>query len=313
MNHFFHLQYLRLNRRWRAWGCPPMLGYLLVVIVFFLFSILLFEQTILAKWVYPIIVITVVAKLGEIRRNDFLKLIFTQKDYRKVRMVENVLIVLPFALFLGFQKAWAIGLGVLVAGIGMVLLPMGWGIQKTIPTPFGQLPYEFPQGVRYVWPLVFFLGFVLLMGIRVDNPNLSITVLVFIHLLPLSFYTTPEPAQIIWSFKHSPQQFLTYKIKQACWNQTKWTFPFLMPLFYFFSGFWKIILLIQLLGYAYLVAMVLVKYACFPKEIHIGAALMLAVGYVLPIALPLLLVYFYQKAKKNLGEHYLVHKTDNGC
>ena len=64
-----------LNRKMIDFGLPLLIGYTLLPFVFVLLSNYLFEKTEFANYAYVLFAISLISKLSEPKRNDFLKTI----------------------------------------------------------------------------------------------------------------------------------------------------------------------------------------------------------------------------------------------
>ena len=84
-------------------GLPVLIGYAILPVVFVLLSNYLFEKTEFANYVYGLFALIFISKLSEPKRNDFLKSIFNTYNYKKLRIVENIIYCLPFTLFLIYK------------------------------------------------------------------------------------------------------------------------------------------------------------------------------------------------------------------
>ena len=67
---YFNLQFILLKRQLIDFGLQPWLGFLIVLITFYGFSIYLFATTTYANYIYPIIAIGLVFKHNEIKKNN---------------------------------------------------------------------------------------------------------------------------------------------------------------------------------------------------------------------------------------------------
>lgn len=105
MKEYFLLQFKMSNRKLSAFGLPPFLAYILINIGFIGLSVYLFSKFEFAVYVYLLLAISLLTKLTNIKRNEFLKSCFNKKSYIKLRVLENLLIILPFTIFLIYQKS----------------------------------------------------------------------------------------------------------------------------------------------------------------------------------------------------------------
>ena len=95
-----------LNRQLSEWGIEPVIGYVVGLFAFIGISMKLFEKTQFAEYIYIVLALSLVIKLNEISRNDFLKLCYSKTEYIKIRIVENLIVSILFITFLLFQEKY---------------------------------------------------------------------------------------------------------------------------------------------------------------------------------------------------------------
>ena len=289
-----------LNRKIIEFGLNPHLGYLLMIVIFIVLSLILFLKTTFANYIYLAIALSSVTALSEDFRTHFLKSIFSDKEYLKVRCIENIIIALPFALFLIFKQEWFIAFLVPIIAVSLVFFNFRNQLNYTIPTPFSKFPFEFIVGFRNTYYL--FLGsyFLTFMSIQVDNFNLGIFAMLLVFAVCLSFYAKPEEEYFVWIFSKTPKQFIISKIAFAIIGSTILVLPILISLLIFFTSNWWILLIVMCAGYLYLITIVFAKYAAYPREINVPQAIIMILGLWLPPLLLGIMPFFYKKSIKNL-------------
>jgi len=290
-----------LNRHLKAFGLIPVLGYLLAILVFIIGSFYIFSKTEYAAYIYAFFAISPLTLLSETKRNDFLKTCFVDKDYWNIRIVENLIIVVPFLLFLVFKNEWIIGGGLaLVAGL-MARFHFNNQLNYTIPTPFYKYPFEFTIGFRTTFGMVFFAYFLTVMGISVGNFNLGIFSLLLIFLTSFSFYAEPDSQFYVWIYSNKSLSFLLDKIKIGLAYLTVLALPILVSLGCFFSDKIHFLLIGLSLGYIYLLTIILAKYAAFPRGMNLPETLFIIGGVFFPPFLLFVIPSFYRRSIKNLN------------
>ena len=153
---YFHLQSKILNRKITEFGLPLLIVYPLIFIVFILLSNFLFLKTQFAPYIYGLIVLGFVSNRSAPKRNDFLKLIFSKKNYLKLRCIENLLYSIPFLAFLTYKGLFIYMIVLIVLTISLTFINFSTNIIFTIPTPFSKNPFEFSVGFRktfYMFPI----------------------------------------------------------------------------------------------------------------------------------------------------------------
>lgn len=301
MAYYFSIQFKRVNRQLEALGFNVVLAYILVGLIFFGASQLLFEKIKYAQYLYIGFTLWACYKLGEPNRNRYLQLLFHQKNYRLVRLIENTIIALPFILFLFYQSFYLEALIVLILTLVFSLMLSTVSKQFTIPTPFYKKPFEFVVGFRKNY-ILFILYYVLAgIGIYVDNFNLSVFALMLSLITCLNFYTKPEPKFYTWIYAFQPVDFLKQKIQTALLQSWLLVLPLATGLLIFYPSYWYITSLMVFLITLNLILMLLGKYAYYPAEVNLIQVLAVAFSIFFPPLLCISLPYFYIKAKQNLS------------
>jgi hypothetical protein len=302
MKYYLGLQYNMLNRQLRDFGLHPIGGYLLTLITFIGASVYFFLRVKYAGYVYALVALSVVATLSETNRNKFLKTCFTLSNYYKLRLVENSLLVLPFVAVLLFQKDFLIAAFLFISSVILVRLNINTNINLTIPTPFYKRPFEFIIGFRKTYFITILSYALAIIAVSVDNFNLGIFAILLDFAICISFYTTPEDKLYVWIFSLTPKSFLKHKINVAILFSTILTLPITACLCIFFKDRIAILAGIQLLGYLYLVTVLLVKYSVFPQQVTLPRVLLIGVSFFFPPLLLGVVPFLWRQSVKRLNE-----------
>ncbi|MDR2907100.1 MAG: hypothetical protein LBU91_03820 [Bacteroidales bacterium] len=296
LKEYFSLQYAILNRKISDFGLHPIIGYFLSIAVFISLSIyLLGEKN--AAYLYVFIALVFTSRLSKIDRNDFLKICFEKKLYRRIRVYENMAMVLPFAMILVcFQQFYPLIILVAIA-IVLALFNFKATYNFTLPTPFYKKPFEFTIGFRNTF-FMFFIAYGLTgIAIVVHNFNLGIFSIALSFLTVCSYYLKPENDYLVWAYRFTPSRFLIEKIKTAFLFSSYLCSPIALALSLFYIQNIVILLLSILLGYVYLSVIILAKYAAYPAEIDFIRAIMIALTFLFP---PLVIILIPLFAKQSL-------------
>ena len=291
-----------LKRQLTDFGIHPFLGFVIIIAGFLGFSFFLFSRSHYASYIYCLISISIVFKYSEINRNDFLKFNFSKKNYIKVRILENVLTALPFIIFLCVQKEIYPALLLTVLAAAIILVNSKSSFSVTLPTPFYKRPFEFIAGFRTSVIVFIAAYFVTVMSIIYQNFHLGICSLLFVFLICLSFYNEPEDVFYVWINKKKVNGFLFNKIITAIIFSSLLSLPVTIALLLFFKTHLLLIIAFQLLGYAYLLAMVLAKYASFPQKMNLPQGIILILSITMPPVLLVAIPFFYFQSQKRLKD-----------
>lgn len=300
MKYYFRLQFKMLNRHLIQLGVSPLPGYLLSVITFIAASIYLFYKMKFAVYLYLFFAFVFMASLNKYRRNDFLKFCFSRSLYYTIRFVENFLLAIPFVFFLLYKELFLHAVILLALSPVPALVNYGGKFSAVIPTPFHKTPFEFLTGFRKMF-LVFFANYALtIISIAVRNFNLGLFSIVLSFLICFSFYFEAENKFYVWIYPESARQFLFAKIKTAWLHASFLCLPMTIALCIFFPTQLYIIVGFYLLGFLYLVTIILAKYSAFPENINLQQAIFIALSlYLVPLLL-IIVPYFYIQSVRKL-------------
>ncbi|MCL2132555.1 MAG: hypothetical protein FWH36_08945 [Lentimicrobiaceae bacterium] len=289
------------NRKLKEIGLYPVVAYLLVAGLFLAVSALLFHRVDYAQYLYLAFPLPFFSRLSDRQRNDFLKMNLRERQYKTIRLIENLLIALPFALFLCWRQCFLAIVPLIAISILFSWMKVKKMFSFVLPTPFYKHPFEFSVGFRntfYLFPIIYYLS---AMAIVHDNFNLGVVTLGFMLIVCCAFYFRADNIYHIWIFNLSPSRFLFYKIKKAISYTLLLCAPILLSLsvFYFLSSW--ILLLGFLLGCVFLAMVIFIKYAAFPDDIGVGETLLLVISVLFPPILFIMIFYFRKEAIEKLN------------
>ncbi len=300
MKFYFILQYRRMIRFLKELGLHPMIALVLIIIAFLGLSTYLFYKTEMAYLVYDLLMISILLRLGNQERNDSLKAIFGKSDYLRIRMLENGCLCFPFFLYLGYKQLYLPALLLVPIAIGLALIANLPKLQTTIPTPFKRIPFESIIGFRKSAWFLFLIYLLSGKALQVDNYNLGIFSLVVLFFIHMDFYSKPEEKYYCWIFAMGPTAYLGRKIKDGLIASSILTLPVFLAIIICFLGNYWITIAAQLLGYTYLISMILAKYSAFPGRLNIVHSIFYAVSILFPPLLIIIIPIFYIQAKRRL-------------
>lgn len=298
---YFQLQLKMTNRKLTEFGLPPLLAYPIITACFLFASNYLFLNTEFAAYFYVVVALWFLLKLTDKKRNQFLKLSYGTLKFRKLRVLENLLIILPFVLYLIYAASYQQIFILCIVAIALAFINLKTNYSFALPTPFYKVPFEFIVGFRSTF-MVFIGAYILTyIAVTVPNFNLGVFALLLVFLLAISFYSKLENEIFIWSYSLDSEAFLQKKTKTGLWQVSILSTPVALTLLIFFSTEWEIILAALLLGYAYLALFIIAKYANYPKEISLPLGILLVVSMIFPFLLIGVIPYLYSQSTKRLN------------
>lgn len=291
-----------MTTRWlKDAGLNPVIAYGLLTAGFIGLSFYLFHKTEFAPYLYLLLAWTVIGKLSDTRRSEFLLSCFGDRKFYQIRIIENLLSALPFAAFLLYQQRFVYSAGLLASALLLACIKIQTTYRFTLWTPFAKKPFEFPIGFRNTFLLIVAAYALTVIAVTVNNFNLGLFALALIWLSTLSYYTKPEPEYYVWIHQQTPRQFLWHKIKIAMLLSSWLALPVVFVMGIFFYTKLGILALAFPLGWAFLVGTILSKYAAYPDELNIVQGILLALCFSFPPILLIAIPFLFKKSEQQLS------------
>lgn len=301
MKAYFELQYNMINRRLNDAGFKPLPAYFILAVGFIALSMYIFYKTEYAQYIYLFLAWTLIGKLSETRRTEFLKLCFGDTRLKKIRVTENVICSLPFLIFLLYKQLFLSALLLTVLVLLLALVHFRTTLNITFRTPFSKRPFEFTTGFRNTFYLFFIAYGLTVIAVSVNNFNLGIFAMLLVFATTLSYYTKPENEFYVWTYNVNARKFLAHKIKTALRFSALLALPIATVLVICYPQNTAIVSLFFLVGWAFLVGIIVSKYSAYPDEINITQGILLAFCIWFPPILLLLIPYLFKKSENNLS------------
>ncbi|MCK0203002.1 ABC transporter permease [Ornithobacterium rhinotracheale] len=299
MKQYFKLQYIMLNRKMIDEGLAPILGYMFIPVAFFYLSNFLFQKIDFANYLMELASIMFQFNLSGKARNNFLSITFSNAIKNKIRIIENLIVALPFLLMLVYNGCFIESIILILISL-LLSFVVFRNLGFTIPTPFSNKPFEFCNGFRksiLLFPIAYCVAII---AINVENINLGLFSILLINLTAISYYVKPETEYYVWIYSCSPKSFLREKMSTGTKFLIILNLPILIPLLYVFHAECEIILFIYIVSVLLLWLVILGKYSSYPREMNLYEFIVI-IGSVFFLPLSLITIpYFYNKSSKNL-------------
>ncbi|MBS1651917.1 MAG: ABC transporter permease [Bacteroidetes bacterium] len=291
-----------INRKFKDTGITPLFAYVLLTLIFVGLSIYLFRKTEYAQYIYLFFALILIGKLSETQRGEFLKICFGSLQFKKIRILENLICSIPFIFFMLYKHLFITASILFVLIIILALINFRTHINFTIWTPFSKKPFEFVIGFRKTFYLFFIAYFMSIISVfAAENYKVGVFAMIVIFTIILSYYQKPENEYFIWIYNVNAKTFLYRKIKILLQFSTLLILPALVILSVFFHQNIDTFLLTFLIGMAFLILMILGKYSTYPNEINIGFGIIFATCIMFPFLLTIFIPYFFKKAEAQLN------------
>lgn len=303
MKEYFQLQIRMINRMFKEMGISPAFAYLIFFVGFSGISLLLFYKTSLAPYFYLLMFSSLSLKLSETKRIEFLKFTYKDNFYKRIRLLENLLIALPFFVFLLYKLEFLVALCLLVVAVLSSVIQIKSFVNFTTPTPFSRKPFEFLVGFRktiFIFPFIYLLTGI---AVYIGNFNLGIFSMLLVFVVILNFFSQPEEEYFVWIFNQNPKQFLLSKIRISIQYTTVLMLPSFSILIVAFYSDFLIIALFLFIAYLFVITVVVAKYSTFPKEMSIMQGFLFVISIFFPPLLLFVIPYFYSLSLRQLNTY----------
>lgn len=301
LHSYFKLQLDLINRTIKAFGLHPVFAVMILFVLFFGGTYYLYQQTVWASEIQIVFLAALCVKLSTKKRNDFLKLIFQIHPYRKLRMLENLLVSLPSLFVLLIYQQWLyffIGIGF---SLGLSFLSFSQKHFRAFPTPFSNKPFEFTAGFRITIFAVLLCYLIVVLALLVTNFNLAAAALAILFFCSYSYLVIPEPEYFIWIYKENTVAFLVRKWKQLTLQVLVLTLPAAVLMVVSYPSKLQEVLIIEGIGCLYLLVVLLGKYASYPNEINLPITIIISLSFLFPPFLLFAIPFLYAKSRKNIS------------
>ena len=289
------------NRKFKDAGFSPLLAYILLTALFIGLSIYLFYKTEFAQYIYLLLALTLIGKLSETRRTEFLKICFGDIQLKKIRITENLIYSIPFFAFLLYKQLFGYAGLLWILTTILALVNFRTTVNFTIWTPFSKKPFEFTTGFRNTFYIFIATYALTIIAVLVNNFNLGVFSMLLVFITILSYYSKPENEYFVWAHNQKPKVFLLSKIKTALLFSSSIVLPIVLILAIFIPQNIGIILFFLVVGLAFLISVIVSKYAAYPDEINITQGIFLALCIWFPPVLIILIPYFFKKSENSLS------------
>jgi len=300
MQNYWQLQYKRIQRWLIHLGINPKVGLIIILILLFGFLKLFYLKTEFAPYIITYIYGMIVWPLSNKSRNTFLKYTFNSPQYQKIRILENLIMAIPFSAFMIINKiSWHFTLPII---FGFILSVFNSGNKSSfiVPTPFAKHPFEFTIGFRKYLPIILLQLVLIVIATTVENYNLAAVTYGSIFLVIMSFYKDMEPYFFVWVHSKTAKSFLNDKLRTCVIYSFMIASIPLIILIIFYPIYTWISILITTIGIGYMVLSLTLKYAQYPFSTNIIYLLIAGISIGIPFLLIITIPFFYFKALQNL-------------
>jgi hypothetical protein len=300
MKDYFILQLTMANRKMKEAGMNPAVCYFLMLVLFILFSEYVFQKTEFAKYLAIFTCMSIQIQLSEKNRTEFLLSTFGDKTKNKLRIIENLIICIPFFIILIYKNQFLEASILLLGSIVFAFLKLQDVFNITLSTPFSKNLFEFSVGFRktfFIFPIAYILTII---AIKVDNLNLGIFSFLLLFLTTMGFYSKPENEYYVWIYKSNGMLFLKNKLLSASKNVTLLVSPIIITLLLYFTSEFQLVLIFFIAGMLFQWTIILAKYSVYPQEMNLIEGIIIALSFYFPPLLLAIIPFFYKKSIKKL-------------
>ncbi|WP_375578606.1 hypothetical protein ABWH96_16490 [Marivirga tractuosa] len=302
MKLYFQIQWSIINRHMKEAGLNIILAWILVSISFGGLSMLFFNKYEYAGYIYFAIPLFLSIRIADFKRNEFLRICYGDQKFHLIRLLENLMISVPFLIVLLISKAFLVSGLLLIFSSLLALLPWDSKFRFILPTPFKKRPFEFIVGFRKTFLVIVLNYAIAIIAVKVDNFNLGLFTLIVSFLISFSYYSFMEDEFYVWTHKDNPNRFLWDKIKVASVFNAILYLPLIILLSLFFPYNIYQILILYGVGVFFMMAVVFIKYSAFPEKVGLKESIVFSVTFYFPPLILITFPYFYFQSIKSLSK-----------
>lgn len=204
-----------------------------------------------------------------------------------------------FSFFIVFDQ-YFLSLLLLLAVVLFLFLATLPLFKGSLPTPFSKKPFEFSIGFRKTWLLLCAIYSLGIIGLVVVNVNLCLFSLMCICLCSTFYYLEPEPVFFHWNQHRNAIDFLKHKIGRGVMHLSYLILPLGILFCVCFPLEYYKVAVIWLAGSLVIPFIIFLKYAVYPRRIHVSETFMIALCFLFYPLILALIPYYYFKAVENL-------------
>lgn len=287
---------LSIKRQMEDFGIKPSIGLIIGSVLFGMLSHLVFLKTEYAPLILIAISSSMILNKSTTRKEAMMRQIYSSSTYLQIMTVENCIIAIPFIITLLLHQYLIYAALLFLISIALSLVPKIQFGNKAIQSPYYHWPYEFSIGFRRTYILLFFLLIIFCIGLYVENYNLSLVIILIIQLIFMSYYIEADEHYAIWLHKPCAKKFLSKKILIALWYSFASTFLLVILLLISNPNDYILILGLYLLSFIFLVSIILMRYACYPRAINIPEIIIMILAVIFPPLLLIIIPFYIQKS-----------------
>ena len=299
MTSYLHLQFILLNRKIRDFGVHPLLGYVVMLAALAVVSMVAFQKLPkFAPYIIMLICVYLQMRLSQKQRSDFLYIVYGKTIKRKLRIVENLIISVPFLVILIISGQYLAAAALLVVSAAAAFIETR-SSGFALPTPFSKKPYEFAVGFRKTFFIIPLIYLITVMSVYANNINLGLFSILAFPLLTATYYLKAENEYYIWIFAQTARQFIMHKALAAIKNTLLLALPSMLLLWIAFPECWWQVLIPAAVGIIFVTTVLLATYSTYPREMGI-VEVMLIFSVFLPPFFVVVMPYFYVRSVQRL-------------
>lgn len=298
---YFKIQFRRFVRSSKSIGLNPIAGVLISTLVFYMLSYYLFRKVKYAEVIYSFLLVISIYPLSYSDRNDFLKTIFKPKTYIRIRLLENLIVSIPFLVFLVMEKHFYLSVILILTLIVFSIYSKAGKSSVVIPSPFSKKPYEFTVGFRKTYGVVILLYSIFAISIYVKNFNLALVALFGLYILCMNFYSKQEPIFYVWVNAKSSSVFLKDKIFTSVLYSFFFSLPVSLVLSASFPANIFLVIITVFIGVLNVCICVVGKYSNYPHAINLSQILQIVLVFLFTPSFVFVFPNLYKQSIKRLN------------
>ncbi len=291
-------------------GIHPLIGIVVLLFLFTIASVTIFQKLPYAVWIYVVLALFSLLELQPAKMNVILRQQLTADTFFKAKLLENILVTIPFLVFLGYKMEWGAATLLLVTIVPYSYYSFSLPKPKlsVLPSPFPAYAFEYHNMFRMVMPVYAIHLLLLIVGVISGNFYVMLVPFFLLLFVMQTAYGLPEEASYIWLYRCNAARFLQKKMLALLIAYAGSFLPFLLTGLVFYPSSFGIVLLCFIAGLIAMLGALFIKYQFYPSALVTQITQIIFLGFAVsaiaspPVFIIILLFigFSYLRAKRNI-------------
>lgn len=310
VSYYISLRLKQFVRFFSSNGIHPLIGITILLLLFTIASVAIFQKLPYAVWIYLALALFSLLELQPAKMNVVLRQQVTANTFFRAKLLENILITIPFLVFLCYKLEWgpAALLLLTVVPYSYYSFSLPKPRLRTLASPFPAYAFEYHNMFRIVMPVYAIYLLLLIVGVVSGNFYVMLAPFFLLLFVMQTAYGLPEDVSYIWLYRCSAARFLQKKMLALLIAYACSFLPFLLTGLVFYTSSFGMVVVCFIAGLIAMTGALFIKYQFYPSALVTQITQLIFFGFAVsaiaspPVFIILLLFtgFSYVRAKRNI-------------